>query len=258
MNYYNENDSFAAQWLEELIKDGLIATGKVDTRSIEDVEPNDLQDFKQCHFFAGIGGWAYAARLSGWGDDRPMWTGSPPCQPFSVAGDKKGFSDERHLWPVWFNLIRELRPSIIFGEQVSSAINEGWLDQLQADLESSDYACGAVIVPSSGVGALHRRQRLWFVVNSVSKGLEGHWQPEWLSEKKRWQIEAGYSTETGVSQPWGSGVSVDCSDGKFRTIPTEPALYPLADGIPNRMGVLRGAGNAIVPQVAAEIINLFI
>ena len=88
--YYNEFEPFAAAWLRELIKDGLIADGEVDGRSITDVEPADLKGFTQCHFFAGIGGWSYALRLAGWSDSRPVWTGSPPCQPFSVAGTRRG------------------------------------------------------------------------------------------------------------------------------------------------------------------------
>ena len=63
--YYNENDLNAAAWLRNLINMGEIADGEVDTRSIEDVTPNDLKGFTQCHFFAGIGGWSYALRLAG-------------------------------------------------------------------------------------------------------------------------------------------------------------------------------------------------
>jgi DNA (cytosine-5)-methyltransferase 1 len=118
--YYNENDRFAAQWLRELIKAGLIADGEVDDRSITDVQPGDLRGFVQCHFFAGIGGWSYALRLAGWPDDREVWTGSCPCQPWSMAGEGNGADDPRHLWPAWKRLIEVARPSIVFGEQVSS------------------------------------------------------------------------------------------------------------------------------------------
>ncbi|WCA57787.1 DNA cytosine methyltransferase [Agrobacterium tumefaciens] len=84
--YYNEIDPYAAQWLRNLIAKNLIAPGDVDERSIVDVQPDDLRGYTQCHFFAGIGGWSYAARLAGYPDDRELWTGSCPCQPFSVAG----------------------------------------------------------------------------------------------------------------------------------------------------------------------------
>lgn len=103
--YYNEIDPYAAQWLRNLIEAGEIAPGYVDERSIEDVTPGDLRGFTQHHFFAGIGVWSYALRKAGWPDDKPIWTGSCPCQPFSAAGKGKGVDDERHLWPAFFWLI---------------------------------------------------------------------------------------------------------------------------------------------------------
>ena len=132
--YYNEYEPYAAEWLRNLIKKGLIPNGEVDTRSIIDVSPDDLRGFTQCHFFAGIGGWAYAARLAGWPDDRPLWTGSAPCQPFSTAGQQKGTADERHLWPVFFGLIRACRPPVVMGEQVAAAVGKDWLDGVSTDL----------------------------------------------------------------------------------------------------------------------------
>src|SRR5665213_1024364 len=115
--------------LRQLIKDGLIAPGDVDERSIVDARPEDLKGYTQCHFFGGIGGWSVALRLAGWPDGRPVWTGSCPCQPYSSAGKGKGQSDERHLWPAWFNLIKSVKPPVLFGEQVASAIAYGWLDE---------------------------------------------------------------------------------------------------------------------------------
>lgn len=187
--YYNEIDPYAAQWLRNLIAAGHIAPGIVDERSIEDVTPYDLKEFTQCHFFAGIGVWSYALRRAGWADDRPIWTGSCPCQPFSSAGKGAGFADERHLWPAFNHLIRECRPTTVIGEQVASKDSEPWLDLVQADLEALGYAFGAIPFPSAGIGAPHIRDRLYWVANTQS---DGHFQRK-LRNKNGAQCSA-YST----------------------------------------------------------------
>ena len=174
--YYNEIDPYAAAWLKNLIKNGHIADGVVDERSISDVKPEELFQFTQCHFFAGIGVWSHALRSAGWEDDRPVWTGSCPCQPFSGAGTRKGMADERHLWPHWFHLIEECRPPTVFGEQVASKDGLGWIDLVQADMEGSDYAIGAFDLCSAGFGAPHIRQRLWFVADTDNPRSQG-----WIS-----------------------------------------------------------------------------
>ena len=161
--YYNEIEPYAAQWLRNLIKAGHIANGEVDTRSIVDVSPDDLRGFTQCHFFAGIGGWSHALRLAGWPDDRPIWTGSCPCQPFSVAGKGTGTDDPRHLWPHFHRLITAVRPPIVMGEQVAGAAGYGWLDGVRADLEREGYASRGVDIPACSVDAPHIRQRLYWV-----------------------------------------------------------------------------------------------
>lgn len=172
--YYNEFDSFAAQWLRNLIAAGLIADGDVDERSITEVRPDDLKGYSQCHFFAGIGGWSLALRLAGWPDSKPVWTGSPPCQPFSVAGKGKAQADERHLWPAFFRLVAERKPAVLFGEQVANAISKGWLDGVFADLEGEGYACGTLVLPACSVDAPHKRDRLWFVADAGRDGLVEH------------------------------------------------------------------------------------
>ena len=161
--YYNEYDPKAAAWLRELIKQGHIADGVVDEQSIEDVTPTELAGFTQCHFFAGIGVWSYALRRAGWADDRPVWTGSCPCQPFSAAGKGAGFADERHLWPAFHHLISQCRPPIVLGEQVAAKDGLAWLDLVLSDLEATGYAGGAVDLCAAGIGAPHIRQRLWWV-----------------------------------------------------------------------------------------------
>lgn len=356
--YYNENDPFAAAWLRELISCGAIQDGEVDDRSIHDVRADDLRGFSQHHFFAGIGGWAYALQLAEWPDDRPVWTGSCPCQPFSVAGNRRGQSDERHLWPEWFRLISQCRPSIVFGEQVASPDGLTWLDAVSADLEDAGYAFGAADLCAAGVGAPHIRQRLYFVgmadaecraaersglyVDGSAGGNPGSEEkrerlrddvrygcnPEWLEHPPsdgrvaRWtesggrgvicrcsdgrlgdssldeigtcdgesrpgvnkQIQTGGSglpfgldhttstrpndsgkhvcgwapsaarfEQSGPFSFWSGAIWLPCSDGKYR--PTKPGVFPLASGVPRRVDVLRGAGNSIVPEVAAAFIR---
>ena len=185
--YYNEIDPYAAAWLRNLIKDGHIADGVVDERSISDVKPEELFEFTQCHFFAGIGVWSHALRSAGWEDDRPVWTGSCPCQPFSGAGNRKGMADERHLWPHWFHLIEECRPPTVFGEQVASKDGLGWIDLVQADMEGADYAIGAFDLCSAGFGAPHIRQRLWFVADTDNPRSQG-----WISRGSDTQRQDQY------------------------------------------------------------------
>jgi len=169
--YYNEIDPYAAQWLRNLISAGHIAPGVVDERSIEDVHPDDLREFTQCHFFAGIGVWSYALRQAGWPDDRPVWTGSCPCQPFSAAGAGAGFADPRHLWPSFAWLIKQCAPPVVIGEQVASKAVGPWVDLVHADVEAMGYAFGAVPFPSAGVGAPHIRDRAYWVGHAGSQGL---------------------------------------------------------------------------------------
>ena len=327
--YYNEHDPKTAAWLRELIHENLIAPGEVDERSIEDVTPAELSGFAQCHFFAGIGGWSLALRLAGWPDDRPVWTGSCPCQPFSAAGKGNGLADERHLWPAWFHLVSQCRPVTVFGEQVASPDAGPWLDLVHDDLEALGYAFGALVLPAASVGAPHGRHRLFFVADArrIESG-RGHrtarrlettersepgqhdsacWPHGGVADAEtavRWSERTNdsgrrSSQETGgcggagiLEHAGGAGLEgyaghgddsaeprrigadtarsiattggagfwselewLPCRDGKAR--PVEPGTFPLAYGIPARVVRLRGYGNAIVPQVAAEVIRAY-
>jgi DNA (cytosine-5)-methyltransferase 1 len=293
VNYYNEWDKTAGAWLRELIKDQQIPEGFVDDRSITDVRPEDLIHYTQCHFFAGIGGWSYALRLAGWHPDRPVWTGSCPCQSFSVAGKGKGKDDARHLWPAFFNLIRECRPPTVFGEQVSAAIRYGWIDDLQRDMEGAGYACGYAVLGAHSVGAPHIRQRLYWladaehaigrqIVRPVKDGRDGqdggraetHGELGTCGEVRgladceqsgcEGRLRGGQDqgredldghAGRGSATHWDASRPHLCRDGKYRIVPLEPALFPLANGLPGRVGLLRGAGNAIVPETAAAFIQ---
>jgi len=199
--YYNEIEPYAAQWLRNLIKAGHIADGEVDERSIINVRPTDLAGFTQCHFFAGIGGWSHALRLAGWPDDRPIWTGSCPCQPFSVAGKGAGIDDPRHLWPHFFCLIGAVRPPVVMGEQVAGAAGYGWLDGVRADLEAEKYACRGVDIPACAVDAPHIRSRLYWVASDLGDAnharLEG--QLRHGDGGSRWEGEARPVATSGRS-----------------------------------------------------------
>jgi len=164
--YYNEIDLHAAEWLYNLQRENLIAPGDIDTRPIQDVRPSDLGGYTQCHFFAGIGGWSLALRRAGWPDHRKVWTGSCPCQPFSSAGRRLGFADDRHLWPFWRYLIAVGRPATILGEQVASAAD--WLGLVRGDLETLGYALGAMPVEAASAGADHLRDRYWLVADDAA------------------------------------------------------------------------------------------
>ncbi|ENE1254000.1 DNA cytosine methyltransferase [Stenotrophomonas maltophilia] len=279
MNYYNEWDSYAAQWIRNLIDAGLIPPGHVDTRSITDVQPSDLAGYRQCHFFCGIAGWSLAARLAGWPDDRELWTGSAPCQPFSVAGKGKAQDDDRHLWPHFLRLIRARRPAVVMGEQVAAAVGKNWLDGVSADLEGIDYACRAAVVPACAVDAPHQRDRLWFVAHHdlersgqerqqrgrQQRGASGHpenharpmvdvtrlgWGEGWTQPELR-----GRRLSASVASVSGRQF-IECADGKWRRLPP-PRVRWLGTRIPARVGRLRAYGNAIVPALAAEVIGAY-
>lgn len=168
--WYNEIDPAAARWLRELIHEGLIAPGVVDERSIRDVSADDLRGFDQVHFCAGIGVWSYALRRGGWPDARPVGTGSFPCQPFSAAGQNRGFEDPRHLWPEGARIIRDARQQgqrwtdCIFGEQAPTA--GAWIDLVRSDLEALGYAFGSPDIPAAGFGGAHIRQRFYWVADA--------------------------------------------------------------------------------------------
>ena len=287
MVFYNDNDPFVARWLTNLIAAGHLPEGKVDGRSVVEIQPDDCAPTS--HFFAGIGGWALALRLAGWPTDVPIWTASLPCQPFSVAGRRSGEEDERHLWPSFHRLVEACRPAVLVGEQVASGLGRDWLARVRDDLEILGYVVGAADLCAAGVGAPHIRQRLYWVAyadgwdasaEGLQRGREHRQQPQNDSpagrlgdtERTRLQEQRGKrriscgaaranqrQAAVGASAPtstfWADSDRVFCADGKARRI--EPSIQPLAHGVPGRMGRLRAYGNAIVPQVAAAFVTAF-
>jgi DNA (cytosine-5)-methyltransferase 1 len=219
--YYNENDAYAAGWLRNLVAAGHLPAGTVDERSILDVEPEDLHSYTQCHFFAGIGGWPYALQLAGWSVDRPVWTGSCPCQPLSGAA--RGRTVAADLWPHWQRLIAANRPRTIFGEQVPH--KGSWLDRVCDDLEALGYEVGAAVLPAVAIGADHARPRIYF---------------------------AGHTDSNGQSI-----LRVNGEMARLRRHRSDTGSLAPPYGVPGRMGRLRAYGNAIIPQVAAAFIGAF-
>lgn len=247
MNYYNEWDKFAADRLQTLIDAGLIPLGHIDTRSICDVTAQDLHGYTQHHFFAGAGGWPYALQLAGWPADRPVWTASLPCQPWSCAGKGKGADDDRNLWPNFYRLMRKFRPNQCFGEQSPHAIAKGWLDAVANDFEAENYAFGASVLRGCFAGAPHQRARLFWVATNGNG-------------KRRSGLEQ--STNIGIARQWNWGGKEDLQ--LITASPYEesdkwpkPLLCSLDDGFPKRLDFVKWFGNAIIPQVAAEFIGAY-
>ena len=232
MNFYNDIDQNACEWLRQLISDEYLPPGDVDNRSIIEITPDEIRHYHQCHFFAGIGGWPLALDLAGW--DGPCWTGSCPCQPLSVAGLRKGHADERHLWPTLHLLVTECRPAIFFGEQVASKDGREWLAAVRHDMEGIGYAIGAADLCPTAFGIDQNRERLFFAAVSPGSMSAGRNQNGW---RNRW---AGKVEAHRRYADWRSSCEVGVLD----------------DGVSNRMAksCIKGFGNAIVPQVAAQFV----
>jgi len=156
-----------------------------------------------------------------------LLTGGYPCQPFSTLGQRKGHKDDRHLWPEMLRIVKQTSPAWVVAENVYGHINLG-LDRVINDLESAHYTTWAVVIPACAVGAPHRRDRVWVIANSTSIGLGEYIQAERCDIApdiwRKWQ-------------EWSIEPTVDRKD----------------DGLPNRTHRIKSLGNAIVPQVAAQI-----
>jgi DNA (cytosine-5)-methyltransferase 1 len=204
-----------------------------------------------------------------------LLTGGFPCQPFSVAGKQRGKRDDRYLWPEMLRVIREARPAWIIGENVAGIVNMA-LDQVHIDLEAEGYEVESLIVPACAVDAPHRRDRVWILANNQSRGRDSQAQQKLdgeahqrkkgcgfnncrkdVADAKGCGMEGGRADWKQVSQvPIGERVfGRNGSGGERKDWPVEPNVGRVAHGIPNRVAKLRGLGNAIVPQVAAEIIR---
>lgn len=180
-------------------------------------------------------------------------TGGYPCQPFSVAGSQKAENDDRHLWPEMRRVIAQAEPAWVICENVYGHIALG-LDSVLHDLEALGYATQPFVIPALAAGANHNRERVFIVAYSASNGFDESptarsyeaandnspsWQEENCNHERRSGLRIGVEWRSGT--PWGWGI--------------EPPALRVDDGLPNRMDRNRALGNAIVPQIAYELLR---
>ena len=200
-------------------------------------------------------------------------TGGYPCQPFSVAGKQKGTEDKRHLWPEYFRLVKECRPTWVIGENVSGHIKLG-LDQVIEDLESEGYATRTFSISASSIGANHQRERIWIIANSNSNGLlkdDSNIRPQSTESigkdsgsirkdipREQHMANSNSGSEETLNQERVLGEQN--TEGETERYPDgslqihgqwniEPNVGRVADGIPSRVDRLKSLGNSLVPQI---------
>jgi len=202
-------------------------------------------------------------------------SGGFPCQPFSIAGKRKGTVDNRYLWPEMLRVIGEVQPRWVVAENVLGLLN--WkkglvFDQVQVDLEVAGYKVWSYVLPAAGVGAPHRRERVWFVAyaNSDAKKGEKGSGTEAEAEEGHKSNNASSKNAYGADQNDHSGRAPKRSiffkrntAGSWQDWPSQPLFYRGNDGLPTGMdGIafskwkeesVSAFGNTIVPEVAYRI-----
>ena len=202
-----------------------------------------------------------------------LLTGGFPCQPFSQAGKRRGAADDRAIWPEMFRVICEARPAWVIGENVAGIVTME-LDRVLSDLEGEGYAVQPLIIPACAVDAKHRRDRVWIVGHAEDGRLRrgetsgSGGQPAQSSEdvadtarhEQGWQEQRAIGEQVGLcGESHGMDAGRALLQGRraqesAQWLP-EPDVGRVAHGVPRRVDHLKGLGNAIVPQVAYEIIK---
>ena len=189
-------------------------------------------------------------------------TGGYPCQPFSVAGKQKAEQDPRHLWPEYFRLIKELRPTWVIGENVSGHIKLG-LDSVLEDLASEGYSTRTFSISASSIGANHKRERVWTVANSSSianamRGIDNSLSKEsrsWSYYEGRGRGNANGISHPSTNERLDSEDVADTNSKRQQELEceswweSEPRVGRVAHGIPKRVDRLKTLGNAVIPHI---------
>jgi len=187
---------------------------------------------------------------------------SDPCQPFSFAGKRGGKADDRYLWPQTIRVIREIKPSYVVFENVPGFINMAF-ETVASDLEAEGYTVESFIIPACAVGAWHRRDRLWIIAYSNSRGRgqykNGKIYRSWLPDSFRDSNSknAGkiltiqdVSNTKGVHAQGQHNRQGEVQSRGSDWWKTEPDVGRVANGIPSGVDRLKSLGNSIVPQIA--------
>lgn len=178
-------------------------------------------------------------------------SGGFPCQPFSVAGKRRGTEDDRYLWPEMLGVIAELRPTWVVGENVAGIVNMA-LDTVLSDLEAQGYTARTFIIPACGVNAPHRRYRAAIVAYHANSARREEFDAANVADKEEFGTRGSIAqlisnTDGGGCrrQQWRQHVQ-QFADGSWWAV--EPGVDRVANGIPHRMDRIRCLGNAVVPQ----------
>lgn len=182
-----------------------------------------------------------------------LLTGGFPCQPFSIAGKKRGINDDRYLWSEFYRIIRECHPHWIIAENVSAIVGME-LDNILSDLERAGYEAQSFIIPACAANAPHRRDRLWIVANAMQQRCDNgiyYWQSRYIQKDKKWDVEA-------LQQEWEK---LKPKSWATRTVSNWMAFNTESlrgnYGIPSKLDSSRvkALGNAIVPQIVYPLMK---
>jgi DNA (cytosine-5)-methyltransferase 1 len=177
--------------------------------------------------------------------DVEILTGGFPCQPFSIAGKKKGILDDRYLWPEMFRIIKQCKPAYIIAENVAGLIS--MLDPILEDLENESYRCQSYLIPASLIGAPHKRERLWIVAYRNRERCHsggGYREARQIFENLEQHVEK-------IQQEWSQFIPDTWETLTARDwFQYNRKLCRGDDGLSNRVDRIKSLGNAIVPQIA--------